>query len=406
MSASIGIVSPGMTAALGRLRRGGLGVGLVALALTGIGAALSPSQFLRSWLLAFVFWTGTAAGCLCLAMMHHLSGGRWGLGIRRILEAGAGTLAFVALPFAPLALGARHVWAWADPVRLAADESLHEAVARKDLYLNVPFFLARAAFYFIVWAALAWGMSRLSLAQDRGGGERLARRLRKLSAAGLLLMGLTITFSAVDWGMSLEPRWFSTIYGALFLVGQGLSALALVIAIVALLGREQPLARIISPRTLHDLGKLLFAFVMLWAYISLSQFLIIWSGNLPEEIPFYIHRLHGGWQAVALVVVALHFVLPFMLLLSSDLKRNARALGTVAAGVFVLRFVDLYWLLGPDLHDGGGFHPHWLDLVAPIALGGLWLALLASRLSRRPLLPSGDPELIEILASEEAPGHP
>jgi hypothetical protein len=263
--------------------------------------------------------------------------------------------------------------------------------------LNTPFFLGRALFYFLVWAVLAHLLSRLSVQQDRGWTMAAARRLRGLSGGGLLLMGLTITFASVDWGMSLDPRWFSTIYGVLFMVGQALSALALCIVVLALLGGEPPLARAVSAQVMHDLGKLLFAFVMLWAYVNLSQFLIVWSGNLPEEIPWYIARWRGSWQAVALLLLLAHFALPFLLLLSRDVKRNAALLASVAGGILAMRLLDLYWLVGPELHEAGRAF-HWLDLAATLGVGGIWLHAFARELSAAPLLPLADPELEAALA--------
>jgi hypothetical protein len=384
-------------AALDRLERRSLALGVPGLVACGVGLMIAPAQFFRSWLFAFVFWVGVAVGCLSILMIQHLTGGLWGLAIRRILEAGARTLRYAWVLFLPLAIGLPHVYVWADPGALAADRHLAEAVSRKAAYLNAPFFLARAAFYFAVWAALAHVLSRWSAEQDRGWTLGGARRLRGLSGGGLLLMGFTITFSAVDWGMSLDPRWFSTIYGVLFMVGQALSAMALCIVVVAMLADAPALSRAVSAQTLHDLGKLLFAFVMLWAYVSLSQFLIVWSGNLPEEIPWYIQRLSGSWRAVALLLVAGHFALPFLLLLSRDAKRSAPVLSTIASGILVMRMVDLYWLIGPELHQGGSAL-HWLDLAATLGVGGVWLRLFARELAALPLLPQGDPELAEALA--------
>src|SRR4029434_2658651 len=212
------------------------------------------------------------------------------------------------------------------PEAVRADPLLQQ----KTLYLNVPFFLARAVFYFAVWLAVVRFQDYWSREIDAGRNYlKASRRLRGLGGAGLLLMGLTITFSAVDWGMSLNPHWFSTVYGVLFMVGQALSAMAFIIVCVALLGAGPPLSRVLGREQVHDLGKLMLAFVMLWAYISFTQFLIIWSGNLPEEVPFYLQRLAGGWQYLALAIVLFHFALPFAVLLSRDLKRNARSLATV-----------------------------------------------------------------------------
>jgi hypothetical protein len=364
-----------------------------------LGALLNLAQFLRSYLFAFLFWIGVAIGCLSISMIHHLSGGSWGLGIRRMLEAGARTLRFAWILFLPIALGMKHLYAaWMHP------DPGDEIVKQKLLYLNAPFFLGRAVFYFATWALLAALLSRWSLLRDRNIEKDYSGRLQGLSGGGLVLMGLTITFASVDWAMSLNPHWFSTIYGILFMVGQVLSALALVIVLVALLGHERPLAAVITRETVHDLGKLLLAFVMLWAYISVSQLIIVWSANLPEEVPFYLTRVEGAWRYLAVMLVFFHFALPFLLLLSRDLKRNARRLAGVATFVLLLRLVDLYWLIGPDLHGHGaaGFHLHYLDFATPVMLGGIWMSLFTRELKSRPLLTPGDPELQEVLEAERA----
>lgn len=379
---------------LERLRRPALLAGGAGLLVTIAGAFFDPGQFFRSYLLAYLFFVNIAIGCLSITMIHHLTGGYWGLAIRRLLEAGTRTLPWAAVGFVPLAFGLPHVFPWARP-EAAQDHLIHE----KQLYLNVPFFLARAAFYFLVWTLLARALNRASLALDTGADyRRTSRRLRGLSGAGLVLMGLTITFSSVDWAMSLDPHWMSTIWGILFMVGQALSAMALVVVIVAFLGGDTPLEPLLraSP-ALHDLGKLLFAFVMLWAYVSYSQFLIIWSGNLPEEVPWYIHRLHGGWQVLALMLVVFHFALPILLLLSRNTKKDPRLLGTVASGLLFMRLVDLYWLVGPELHHGSGMPGYLLDVTALVGLGGLWFFAFTRELADRPLLPVGEPDLREIL---------
>jgi hypothetical protein len=383
---------------LDRLQRGAAGAAAVGILVLLLGLFLNPTQFFRSYLFAFLFWNGIGVGCLSIAMIHYLSGGAWGVVIRRILEAGARTLRFAPLIFLPLVFGLPRVYEWARPG--AAED---EVLRHKSLYLNVPFFLGRAAFYFLVWGVLSHLLDKWSHQMDRDPDPRLSKRLEALSGGGLVLMGLTITFSAVDWAMSLDPHWFSTIYGMLFMIGQALSALAMVIVLVSLIGNEPPLLGVVRPSMIHDLGKLLLAFVMVWAYLSFSQFLIVWSGNLPEEIPWYIRRLGPGWGWLALALVVFHFFLPFLLLLSRDLKRNARALGAVALGVLVIRLVDLFWLVGPEMREPGhGFSVHWLDVAAVVAVGGAWLWTFAAHLKERPLLPLGEPELSEMLEASEA----
>jgi hypothetical protein len=376
------------------VQRAALAASAVGLAASAAGGLANPPQFFRSYLFAFLFWAGLAVGCLSISMIHHLTGGLWGSVIRRILEAGTRTLPVVALMFLPVALAVPRLYPWADPGRVAADPLLRH----KSLYLNPPSFYGRAVFYFAVWIALAHWMSKWSLALDAGPDRATSRRLRGLSGGGLVLLGLTITFSSIDWAMSLDPHWFSTIYGVLFMVGQALSALAFVIVCVAVLGAQKPLSDVVRPGTVHDLGKLMLAFVMLWTYVNLSQFLIMWSGNLPEEIPWYIRRLHGGWQYLALALVLFHFAVPFLLLLSRDLKRNARPLALVAGLLLAFRVADVYWLVAPDMGGHGaatGFH--WLDIAIPLGLGGLWVAAFARELRGRPLVPIGEPEIRELL---------
>jgi hypothetical protein len=252
-----------------------------------------------------------------------------------------------------------------------------------------------------VWFALGAVLNRWSAETDQGMDLRRARLLRSVSGGGLVLMGLTITFMSVDWAMSLDPRWFSTIYGMLFMIGQALSALALCIVVISRIVTERPMSAVANADTVHDLGKLMLAFVMVWAYFSFSQFLIIWSGNLPEEIPWYLRRFNSAWRFVGLFLVVFHFALPFLLLLSRGLKRRPRALGLVAVVVLVARLVDLAWLVRPEFPPPG-FALHWLDFVLPIGIGGVWLGVFAAQLKARPLLPLGEPEVQELLAEARA----
>lgn len=367
--------------------------GIAGFIVLAIGAFGHPDQFFRSYLPAFIFVFGLALGSLALLMLQHMTGGAWGLMIRRLLEAGARTLPIVALMFVPIALGLDHLFIWANPEVVANDAVLRE----KALYLNTGFFLARAVAYFAIWIAMAEFLSRWSAAQDArppGGDDR---RFRLLSGPGLVLYGITVTFASVDWIMSLDPHWFSTIFGMLTMVGQALSTLAFAIAVLASCSDDAPFRGRLNIAHLRDLGKLLFALVMLWAYLSFSQFLIIWAGNLPEEIPWFIERLRGGWQYVALVIVLGHFALPFLLLLSRDLKQNHRALTTMALLILVMRFVDTYWLIAPAFpHEGLSIH--WMDVAAIIGVGGIWLAVFFRLLGTRERLPVNDPYFEDAVA--------
>jgi len=379
--------------ALERFQRPALVAGAAALAACAIGGFFQPEQFFRSYLFAFLFWAGVALGCLAVTMLHHVTGGAWGLAIRRPLESGTRTLSLVAVLFLPIAFGLGRIYEWAHPEAVAADPILKH----KSLYLNVPFFLGRAVVYFGAWLVLAYFLNRWSLEQDTSGDRAIARRLQLFSSAGLVLYGLTVTFASVDWAMSLEPHWFSTMYGVLFIAGQGLSAFAFIIAVLVLIAGRSPLAQFVEAKHYHDLGKLMLAFVMFWAYVSFSQYLIIWAGNLPEEIPWYLRRLQGGWGWIGAALVVLHFALPFLLLLPASANRNPRILLGVACLVLFMRLVDVFWLTRPAFAEGG-FHLHWMDLLAPVGVGGLWLAAFFRELGKRPLLPVNDPEMQQALA--------
>jgi hypothetical protein len=381
--------------ALARLQnRAGI-VALVGLAAGAFGAFTNLDQFFRSWLIGFLFCLGLALGSLALLMLQHLSGGQWGLVSRRVFEASTRTIPFMALLFIPVLLGMEELFLWARPEAVQADAILQS----KAPYLNVKFFIARALVYFVVWLFCSTLLNRWSAEQDRGLAQTHADsvRFRVVSAPGLLAYVLTMTFASVDWVMSLDPHWYSTIFGLLAVAGQGLAALALTIAVLALIFPSGALGEYVTTRHFHDLGKLLLAFVMLWAYLSFSQFLIIWSGNLPEEIPWYLERMRGGWGVIALVLVVGHFALPFVLLLSRDLKKHAGLLAKVALMVLAARLVDLIWLVAP-VFEHHGFPVHWMDFAIPVGLLGAWLFVFTRQLRSRPLLPVNDPYFKEAFA--------
>jgi hypothetical protein len=375
-------------------QRRSLVVGITALAACAAGAVASPEQFFRSYLLAYLFWIGIALGCFAVVMLHHLVGGGWGFVIRRLLESGTRTLPLMLVLLIPLLFGLRYIYVWARPEAVAADELLQH----KSAYLNVPFFLVRTAFYFAAWLGLAYFLNKWSAEQDRAPSAGIKTRLQNLSGPGLVLYGLTVTFASVDWVMSLEPHWFSTIYGIIFMVGQALATLAFVIAALMLLANRRPLADVLRPQHFHDLGNLMLAFVMLWAYVAFSQFLIIWSGNLPEETPWYIARFNGGWGWIAVLLIVFHFMLPFLLLLSRQNKRRLRMLASIAAAMIVVRFLDMLWVVLPAFH-AKELRIHWMDLLAPVGIGGIWLATFVWQLKGRPMLPAQPAPLGEGLAS-------
>ncbi len=388
---------------------GGAGAGVCLL-----GAFLAPEQFFRAYLTGYLLWAGLALGCLALLMLQHLTGGDWGFVIRRILEAGTRTFSVLAALFLPLAVG---LWMDAQAAPATGGEHPHvylyewahksvvegdKILTQKAAYLNVPFFLLRAAAYFLAWMGLAWKLNQLSAEQDRTADAGLGRTFQKVSGPGLLLYGLTATFAAVDWVMSLEPHWFSTVYGLMFIVGQGLTTLSFAVLVLRGLRDEEPLAGVVRKSHFHDLGNLMLAFVMLWAYLAFSQFLIIWSGNLPEENVWYLRRMTHGWEWFAGLLFAFHFVLPFLLLLSRQTKQSVEMLSRVAAWMIFVRFADLFWLIAPAF-EHEGVRVHWLNVAAPIGIGGIWLWSFLGQLARQPLLPTGDLKMSEELA--HAGGH-
>ena len=389
----------------GRMRRRSLIAGVIGAIAMVVGVFVEPAQFFRSYLLGYVFWTGVTLGCLALLMLQHLSGGQWGFLIRRPCEAAIKNFPLMLVLFVPLFFGLGHLYHWAH-----ASELAHDIVLRnKVMWLRTPWFIARVFIYFFAWIAMAALLNRLSAAQDLAGDDvaervRIRRRLTAISGPGLVLWALTVTFMAVDWVMSLDPHWASTIYGMLFMAGEALSALSLLIVVLLILKKYPPFSEILEPVHFHDLGKLLLAFVMLWAYFAYSQFLIIWAGNLPDEIPWYLDRTHGAYRALALAIIVLHFALPFAMLLSRDLKRNARKLAMVASLLIIMRYLDLFWLIAPNplpgTEHGLGFS--WMDIAAPLAIGGIWMAIFFWQLETRPLVPVRDPLFNVLVAKEHA----
>jgi hypothetical protein len=376
-----------VTPQIERWQRNSMLAGIAGLLLGIIAFLVDREQLLRSYLFAYLYWTGMALGCLAILLLHHVVGGKWGMLLRRMCEAGSRTLPFMGVLLIPVLLGVGTLYVWARP-EAAQDVNIQ----RKAAYLNVPFFIARSVVYFAVWFLYSHLLSRWSVEQDRTGDERLIGKMRSLSAPGLVVFTLTATFAFIDWIMSLEPHWFSTIYGAMFLVGETLESFAFLIALTIVLSAKSPIKNYVTPQHLHDLGNMMFAFMVLWAYLSFSQFIIIWSGNLPEEIPWYISRLHGGWGWVALILVAFHFALPFVMLLMQDVKRRADRLLRVCILLIVVRLVDVYWITEPAFY-GQDIRIHWMDFVAVLAVGGLWLSMFFAQLKSRPLLPLQDPRL-------------
>ena len=386
---------------VGRIQKLALIVGAVFTLLLVVGFVLDRAQFFHSYLFAFSFWAGISIGSLALLMLQHLTGGGWGLVIRRVLEASTRTLPLILILFIPIVLGAHSLYSWTHQEELEK----HPVLLDKARYLNLSFFTVRAAIYFAIWLALAYFLNRWSLQQDRTADRQYKKSMQVLSGPGMVLFVFTVTFASVDWFMSLDPEWFSTIYGLIFVAAWSLSALAFTIAVMAQLSKEAPVSEFVGQYHFHDLGKLLLALVMLWSYFAFSQFLIIWSGNLPEEIRWYHPRIHGAWGAIALAVIVLHFAFPFLFLLSRSFKRNAGKLVIVAVLILVMRLIDFFWMIAPTF-TGKHFHLSWMDVVAPIGMGGLWLAFFAWQLSRRALIPINDPLYETVLEQKHAhAGH-
>lgn len=360
-----------------------LSIGLAALLVSVIGAFFNAAQFFASYLFGYLFWLGVALGCFGFTMLHHLVGGKWGFVTRRFFEAGLTTLPLMALLLAPLFFALPLLYGWARPGEVAQSAVL----AHRHAYLNAPFFIARFVVYFSLWLWLARRLLNGSRAQDATIDPAPTRALRRLSGPGLVLYFLVTTFAYIDFVLSLEPDWYSTIFPIMLMIGQSLAALSLAIVLLAWHARREPFAAVVTPTHFHDLGNLLLAFDMLWAYLSFSQFLIIWNGNLPEEISWYLHRSSGGWKIVALVIGLFLFAVPFAVLLARESKRQIRVLCVIAGLVFALHALDLYWVVTPSLHT----QFHWMDVTLFVGIGSLWFTLFLTNLAAHPLIPRHDP---------------
>lgn len=380
-----------------RVQKNAVIVGTVGLLLCVPFGIRSAEQFFHSYLFAVVFWLMIPVGCVAILMMHHLTGGWWGFPIRRLLEAGSGTFPVMGLLFIPLLFGLGRLYPWAQPSEVAADPILQY----KKPYMNPGFFTVRTVIYFAVWLLLAFLLTRWSEEQDRTANPALAGRMEATSAPGLILWGIAVTYASVDWVMSIESHWFSTIYGMLFMVIAALTAMCFVVLVLRLLSDTEPLKDCVTAAQYNDLGNLVLAFVMLWAYLSFSQFLIIWQGNLKDEIPWYVTRAYGGWGGVAVVLIVLHFAVPFILLLQRPVKRRLQVLSKLTAAVIFLSMIDMYWIITPGFRSeqhGPYFHP--MDFLAIIGVGGLWVAVFLWRLKQMPLLPQHDPRFEGALEHE------
>jgi hypothetical protein len=359
---------------------------------------------MRGWLSGFMLWTGASLGCMALFMVQNLSGGKWGLLIRRVLEAGAGTFPVMFLLGLPVLFYAHHLYPWSPDNIGTLPAEAQQVVKHKHLLLNLPFFYVRYALYFLIWWGLSSTLRRWSILRDEEPLRRdWTKIIENLSGLGLVVYAITMTFAVVDWVMSLDATWFSTIYGLIFLAGQGLTTLSLSLITIILLGRAEPVRSILRKTELHDLGKLILAFVMLYAYLSFSQWLIIWSGNLAGEIPWYLSRIRGGWQYLAQFLVLAEFAVPFALLLSRTLKRRPGFMVPLCVFIICIRAVDLFWMIEPNFPGSREhFRFHMSYVLGPITVGGFWIAAFISQLKSRPVIPAHDPQLTEILEPEHA----
>jgi hypothetical protein len=371
-------------------------VGVVFGVITLVFAFFNLRQFFHSYLISYILWFGLGLGSLALLMVHHLTGGGWGFLTQRLMEAGSRTLPLLALLFVPVLLGVKVIYPWADAAMVEANP----IIASKTGYLNIPMYIGRVILYFGIWLALMYLLNTWSRRLDESGDTGNVVKLRRISGPGIVLYVLTLTFASVDWGMSLEPEWFSSIYGALYIVSQGLTVFAFNIIVLSYLAEHAPISRYVSIKYYHHLGNLLLAFVVLWAYISFSQFLIIWSGNLPEEIGFYLHREGGGLTGVSVVLMVFHFAIPMFLLFFRRLKKRVSYLRRIAVYILVMRCVDLYWNMNPAFHPNV-LQVHLLHITTFLALGGIWVWFFLYQLGRRDLLPLNDPRLYEAFSGEE-----
>ena len=357
------------------------------------GAFVAPDSFYSAYLIGFMFWLGLSLGCMAILMLYHLVGGKWGTVIRRILEAGMTTLPLMAILFIPILMNLPRLYFWARPEELVKDPKIAEIA---HSYLNFNGILVRAIIYFAIWIGMSYFLNRWSSEQDTpAGGEKSTLRFRALSGIGLVIYSLTISFAVVDWVMSLQARWISTIYGLLFVAGEALSAYCFVVVIESILGKRRPVSGYLTTTEVHDHGKLMLAFVMVWAYFNFSQWLIIWAGNLPEEIPWYVRRMGGGWGGVGLFLVIFHFAVPFALLLSRGLKKNVGQLVWLASWLMIMRIVDIWWHVEPVSHTS--IHLSWLHFTILAGMGGLWMAYFFHNLRSRPLLAVYAPQTLRFL---------
>jgi hypothetical protein len=376
-------------------------IGIV-FALGSVALAFShPDEFYRAYLLGFMCWLGVSLGSMAIVMIRHLTGGGWGTVIRRILGAAMRTLPLLAVLFIPIiiAVAQHQIYPWAMPLASVQDAHIREHLAKNPFvtqsYLNFHGFLIRAIIYLVIWNVLSFLLSKFSRQTDSPNTPDNSQRFKAISGPGLILYAFTITFAGIDWVMSLDPTWISTMFGLIILIGELLSAMCLAVVVERILFDYKPMSELLKPSFVHDHGKWMLTFTMVWAYFSFSQWLIIWAGDLPEEITFYLKRINNGWGYVALCLVLFHFAFPFATLLSRPLKRNIRKLVWVAVLLLFMVYVDLFWIIEPNFSQN--FAVTISDVVVPIAIGGIWLWYFFRNLASLPLLPAYDTDAHEVL---------
>ncbi len=387
-----------------RLRPIALGIGGIGLIIWAAGAYFNTEQALRSWLLGFIFWGGICIGSLGVLMLQYLTGGAWGVVIRRIVEAASRTLPLVFLIFIPLAIGVYthsfYEWTHLPPT--------DHAIEARGIYLLPWSWIVRSVIYFALWGVMVHLLNKWGAEQDKAptveDSRLLLERSSRFSGPTMVIYALVVTFAVVDWVMTLDPHWFSTMWGLLFVAGWALSCFCFSVAILAFLVDKPPMNAVLGKRHFHDLGKLMLALVMVWAYFNFSQFLIIWSGNLPEETTWYLTRMENGWGYIGVALILLHFAFPFLLLLKQDFKRRPVYLAAIAVFILFMRLIDMFYQIAPshrvfpDGIDQGAFYVSWMDFVAPIAIGGIWLWWFFGELVKRPIVPANDPYFEEAVA--------
>lgn len=372
----------------------GAALGLAGLAASyALGGGEEKVRALYAYLVAFMYFLSIGLGGLFFVLLHHLARSGWSVVVRRLAEHVSATLWLFVPLFLPIAWNAGEIFEW---MHAEGDPLLEH----KAPYLNPTFFFVRAFVFFAVWVAFSYAYRRASIRQDESGDTKVSGRLRTFSAIGMVLFAFSLNYSSIDWMMSLHAHWFSTIFGVYFFAGSVVAILAAVILLSMGLQASGYLRNIVTAEHYHDLGKLLFAFVVFWAYIAFSQFMLIWYGNLPEETTFFGHRWNEGWQNLSIFLAAGHFALPFLYLLSSDVKRRRATLAIGAVWMLFMHLVDIHWLILPSLPESHGFHPQLVDLTTLVGVGGLFLAVVGWNLKGRRLVPVRDPRLAESLAFE------